>query len=83
MRFRTGIALCGEPCDLIEHRCLRRIRLREKCRQTGTERNLFLLHISNDFRHKERRMVQVPGLVKLRSALTREGVGGADDVMDD
>ena len=28
-------------------------------------------------------MVQVPGLVKLRSAFTREGVGGACDVMDD
>jgi hypothetical protein len=26
---------------LVEHRCLRRIRLRGKCRQTETERNLF------------------------------------------
>ena len=44
---------------------------------------LVLLHISNGFHLQERRMVQVPGLVKLRSALTREGIRGACDVMDD
>src|SRR6266849_5387484 len=33
----------AELCELVEHRCLRHIRLRGKCRQTGTERNL--LHI--------------------------------------
>ncbi len=33
----------AELCELVEHRCLRRIRLRGKCRQTGTGRNL--LHI--------------------------------------
>ena len=49
----------------------------------GDRTKLVLLHISNGFRPQERRMVQVPGLVKLRSALTREGVSGADDVMDD
>src|SRR5229473_1198284 len=37
----------------------------------------------NAVRPQERRMVQVPGLVKLRSALTREGVGGSCDVMND
>ena len=43
-----------------------------------------LVHIyMKAVRLQERRMVQVPGLVKLRSALTRQGVGGACDVMDD
>ena len=50
---------------------------------TDRDRTKLCIYILNAVRFQERRMVQVPGLVKLRSALTREGVGGACDVMDD